>query len=268
MLYTFTPLKGITPVIKSFSVNGSFVEGDVGAGRYVVRCSMYDAAHQSKKAIEQLIASTPPYLRDARVFGIPALGAGAIWPVPESEFVIKSFTIPEDWPRLYGMDVGGKTAAVWLAQDPSTNQWHTYAEYYRERQEPSIHASAVKARGDWIPGAIDPASRGRSQIDGQQLMQMYEDLGLDIVKANNAVDTGIQTVWELLSSDQLKVHDNCTFLLQEIRGYQRDEKGNIKKEDDHLCDAWRYAVMTRDIAVQKRGLNKSFTGQANVRPVF
>lgn len=248
MMYSFTPLKGRTDIIKAFSVNGEFVEGDVGNGRYVVRCSMEEAKHISREAIDDLIANTPPFLRDARIHGIPALGAGAIYPVPESEYVIPSFPIPKHWKRLYGMDVGGKTAAVWLAQDPETNQWHTYQEYYLERAEPSIHATGIASRGKWIPGAIDPASRGRSQIDGQQLMKMYEDLGLKVQKADNAVEAGLYTIWEMLSTDQLKVHDNCTQLIQEIRSYHRNEKGEVVKKDDHLCDAWRYGVMTRDIA--------------------
>jgi phage terminase large subunit-like protein len=251
MLYSFTPLKGTSEVITSFMVDGTFQEGAVGSGRYVVRCSMYDVPHQSKESIEQLIASTPPYLREARVHGIPSLGSGAIYPVPESEFVVKSFPIPDHWPRLYGMDVGAKTAAVWLAYDPDGKQWHTYGEYYKEREEPSIHTSAIKLRGEWIPGAIDPASRGRSQIDGQQLMQMYSDLGLHLKPAINAVEAGLYTVWEMLSTDKLKVHDSCTGLLQEIKAYHRDEKGNVVKRNDHRIDSWRYAVMTRDIAKVK-----------------
>lgn len=246
---TFTPLKGSTDLVQTFAVNGNFTEGDVGNGKYVVRCSMYDVPHLERATIEQLEASTPPFLRDARIHGIPALGAGAIYPVPESEFVIPSFSIPNHWPRLFGLDVGGKTAAVWLAKNPDTNQWHAWGEYYKERAEPSIHAAAILARGKWIPGAIDPASRGRSQIDGQQLMEMYSNLGLNVKPAVNAVEAGLYTVWEMLSTDQLKIHDNCTYLLQEIRGYHRDEKGHVVKKNDHLCDALRYSVMTRDIAI-------------------
>ena len=257
MMYSFTPLKGVTDVIQTFSVNGEFVEGEVGAGRYVVRCSMHDVPHITQEAIEKLIASTPPFLRDARIHGIPQLGAGAIYPVPESEFVIDPQPIPNHWKRLYGMDVGSKTAAVWLAIDPDTGTIWTYADYYKEREEPSIHTTGIKAKGDWIPGAIDPASRGRSQIDGQQLMQMYADLGLNLTPAVNAVEAGLYTVWELLSTGRLKVFRNCTHLLQEIRTYQRDEKGRVIKKNDHCCDSWRYAVMTRDIAVQQKSLNTS-----------
>ena len=234
-LYTFTPLKGTTETIETMMVNGQFIEGDIGNGTYVVRCSMYDVPHHTKEGIEDLIARTPPYLRDARIHGIPSLGSGAIYPVPESEYLVSPFPIPPHWKRLYGMDVGTKTAAIWLAQNPDSHQWFAYWEYYKEREEPSIHAAGIMLPGKWIPGAIDPASRGRSQVDGKQLMQMYKDLGLTLTPANNAVETGLYTVWEMLSTDQLKVFDTLTGLRQEMRTYARDEKGNVIKKNDHRC---------------------------------
>lgn len=257
MLYSFSPLKGTSEVIKAFSVDGNFVEGAVGNDAYIVRCSMYDAKHIDAGTIEDIKNRTPPFLRDARILGIPSLGAGAIYPVPESEFVVPSFPIPKHWKRMFGMDVGAKTAAVWLAQNPDNNQWHAYQEYYRERAEPAIHAAAIASRGSWIPGAIDPASRQRSQIDGQQLMEMYKERGLSLSKAINAVESGLYTVWDMLSTDQLKIHDNCTFLLREMRGYSRNEKGEVIKKEDHLCDSLRYAVMTRDIASTELAQNST-----------
>lgn len=257
MMYTFTPLKGLTDTVKSFIVNGDFKEGSIGNNRYVVRCSMYEARHLGEEVIADLIASTPPFQRDARIYGIPALGSGAIYPVPESEFVVDNFAIPKHWPRLYGMDVGNKTGAIWLTKNPDTNTWFAYDEYYKEREEPSIHATAVSSRGKWIPGAIDPASRGRSQIDGKQLMKMYEDLGLNLSSAVNAVEAGLYTVWELLSTGQLKVFKSCLRLREEMRTYRRDTKGNVVKENDHLCDAFRYSVMTRDLATIEKPLNKA-----------
>ena len=51
---------------------------------------------------------------------------------------------------------------------------------YVGEAEPSVHAAAILERGKWISGAIDPASRGRSQMDGRQLLQMYTELGLKL----------------------------------------------------------------------------------------
>jgi len=255
LLMTFTPLKGASEVVMSFSSDGIFEEGTVGPGKHVTSCTWDDVPHLDEATKAELLASIPPFQRDARSKGIPALGAGVVYPVPESEFVIAPQPLPPHWKRLYGMDVGSKTAAVWLAIDPEAGEIWAYQEYYKEREEPSIHTTGIKAKGDWIPGAIDPASRGRSQIDGQQLMTMYADLGLRLSPAVNAVESGLFTVWELLSTGRLKVFSTCTGLLREMRSYSRDEAGKVIKKNDHLCDSMRYAVMTRDIACAHSTLN-------------
>jgi hypothetical protein len=118
------------------------------------------------------------------------------------------------------------------------------AEHYRGQSEPSIHAEAVKAKGKWIPGVIDPASRGRTQVDGRQLLQTYIDLGLDIDIAFNGVESGLYEVWQRLSTGRLKVFKSLENWLYEFRLYRRDEKGHIVKSNDHLMDATRYLVMS------------------------
>lgn len=262
LMMTFTPLKGASDVVYSFSNNGIFEDGPVTGmkdekGRYAdvpakwcTTCTWDDVPHLSEAEKAELWNSIPPYQRDARTKGVPALGSGVVYPVPEDEYLIDlpPGGIPAHWPRNYGMDVGGKTAAVWVAKDPDTGLLYTYTSYYKEREEPTIHAAGIKSRGDWIPGAIDPASRGRSQIDGNQLMQMYRDLGLKLTDAENAVEAGLYTMWDMLSTGRLKVVRGQEQFMREIRSYARDDKGKIIKTNDHLMDAWRYAVMTRDIA--------------------
>ncbi len=251
LVMTFTPLKGPTPLINDFIGGMSIAalhDGPIDDHRYVVTCGWDDVPHLDEKIKASLLASFPPHMRDARSKGIPALGSGVIYPVPASEYVVAPFAIPKHWKRNYGMDVGNKTAAVWLTQDPDTKICYVYSDYYKERSEPSIHATAIKARGEWIPGAIDPASRGRSQIDGRALMDMYKDLGMKLTPAINAVEAGLYEVWEAMSTGKLKIFNGCTRLLHELQTYRRDEKGNVVKVDDHACDAFRYAYMTRDIS--------------------
>jgi len=209
-----------------------------------------DCAHLSQEEKAELWESIPPYQRDARSKGIPQLGSGAIYPVPESEFVVKPFEIPGHWPRIYGLDVGwNKTAAIWGAVDRESQTVYLYSEHYRGQAEPSVHADAVRARGEWIPGAIDPAARGRGQRDGEQLWYDYRNLGLHIFKANNAVESGIQNVYQRLSSGRLKVCENLGNWLAEYRIYRRDDKGNIVKDNDHAMDATRYLIQEIDKAI-------------------
>jgi len=151
------------------------------------------------------------------------------------------------------MDVGwNKTAVPWLAWDKDNDIVYVTSEHYRGQAEPSIHAEAIKARGSWIPGVIDPAARGRSQLDGHKLIEQYQNLGLNLTVAKNSVESGIYDVWMRLSSGRLKVFRSCQNWISEFRLYRRDEKGNIVKQNDHLMDGTRYAIVSGlEIAKQK-----------------
>lgn len=192
-----------------------------------------------------MLASYSPRERDARSRGIPAIGAGAIYPLPESEFVCEAFKIPDYFHQCFGLDVGwNKTAAVWLAHDVDNDVAYAYSEHYQSQQEPLEHAQAIWNRGKWIPGVIDPAARGRGQKDGESLMSMYQELLPNLGAAKNAVEAGIYSVWTRLATGRLKIFSTCQHLLGELRIYRRDDKGNVVKENDHLCDALRYAVVS------------------------
>lgn len=248
LLITFTPINGWTEIV------GMFLDEKQSSGRFSVTATWDDAPHLSEKTKQELFDSLPPHQRDARSKGVPSLGSGAIYPVPESEIVIDPFEIPPHWPRVYGMDVGwNRTAAVWGAKDRESGTLYLYAEHYYAHSEPSDNARAIRGRGEWIPGVIDPAARGRGQRDGVQLIQDYRDLGLDVTPAINARESGIYDVWTALISGKLKVFKSLAAWLAEYRQYRRDEKGQIVKEKDHLMDATRYLVMSgMDVACVKQ----------------
>lgn len=209
--------------------------------KFLVMADWNSAPHLTEAAKAELIQSIPPYQRDARSKGIPVLGAGAIYPVPESDIVIPDFEIPVHWPRAYGMDVGwNRTAVAWGALNRDTDTLYLFAEHYRGEAEPVIHAEAIKARGKWIRGAIDPSARGRGQTDGRALLTMYRELGLDLTEADNSVETGIYEILSRMTSGRLKVFRSLQNWLREFRLYRRDEKGRVVKTDDHLMDAGRY----------------------------
>ena len=242
-MLTFTPLMGMSETVMSFMPNGE-VQEQASGSKYIGMATWDDVPHLTKTQKEELWASIPPFQRDARSKGVPQLGAGAIYPVPESELICEEFAIPEHWRRCYGMDVGwNRTAVIWGATNPDTEVTYLYSEYYRGQAEPILHAEAIKARGE-MPGVIDPASRGRAQTDGQQLLGMYRRHGLDITLANNAVESGLYTVWQTMSAGKLRVFQNLRNWLSEFRLYRRDEKGRVVKDNDHLMDATRYLVVS------------------------
>ncbi len=213
--------------------------------KQTVTATWDDAPHLGADQKRELWQSLPPHQRDARAKGVPQLGSGAIYPVPESDIVVDPFELPPWWPRVYGLDVGwNRTAAVWGAHDRETGTVYLYAEHYRGQVEPSVHAAAIRARGAWIPGVVDPAARGRGQSDGAQLLRSYLDLGLALAPARNGVEAGLFQVWERLSTGRLKVFAALRHWRDEFRLYRRDERGAVVKKDDHLMDATRYLVVS------------------------
>lgn len=244
LMLTFTPLLGMSEVVLAFLQGGQIKESSDGS-KFVVMATWDDVPHLDEDAKKELWNSIPPFQRDARSKGVPQLGAGAIYPVPESDIIVPDFDIPPHWPRVYGMDVGwNRTAVIWGAVDQETSTTYLYSEHYRGQAEPIIHADAIKGRGDWIPGVIDPASRGRGQKDGDQLLQQYVELGLGLQTAVNAREAGLYAVWQRLSGGKLKVFKSLGNWQSEFRLYRRDEKGNVVKENDHLMDATRYLVVS------------------------
>ena len=213
--------------------------------KHVTFCDWDSVPHLSDTVKAAMLAALPPHQRDARSKGVPQLGSGAIYPVLESDIKVTDFPIPAHWPRAYGMDVGWRwTAACWEARDPETGIRYIYSVYKRGYAEPSIHSSAILARGSWIPGDIDPAAQGRSQEDGEQLIEKYKALGLDLDQAPHAVESGLYETFNLLSTGMLKVFGSCGTWFEEYRIYRRDDKGRVVKQNDHLMDCTRYRVLT------------------------
>ena len=243
MMITFTPLEGYTEVVKSF------LETD-DPNKHVTTIRWVDAPHLTPEAIEALSKSYLPSQLKARSEGIPAIGEGAVYPIDIDDICVDPFKVPDTWPRFYGFDVG-QTAVLWLAWDRDSDVVYAYDEYFSREYNPAIHADAIKARGAWIPGAIDPASLQSNQMDGQKLFQIYKDRGLNVQWERTGVESGIQEVWMRLSTGRLKFFTHLSRLKMEFQRYHRQKsetvfgvQDKIVKKDDHLCDALRMAIVS------------------------
>lgn len=220
--------------------------------KYIDMIGWDDAPHLQPPNIEpevldELERGMLPHQRQARRTGRPSLGAGAIYPINEDDVFVDPFKIPDHYELGYGFDTGwNKTAALWGARDPDTACIYLYSEHYVGEQEPVTHAHNIKNRGDWINGAIDP-NAGTNLRDGRKIRDEYEELGLVLTSADNAVAAGILKCLMGFQDGTLKVFTTLTWWRKEFRLYRRDEKGKIVKENDHLMDAMRYLVNTDSV---------------------
>lgn len=223
----------------------------------VVQIGWDDAPWLDAATKEAFLSSIPAHLRDARTKGYPTQGSGNIYQVPLDVIKCAAFKIPDHYRRIYGMDVGwNRTAVAWGALDPDTDVLYLYSTYYPEEAKPSEVAQAIRGRdaaaGFEIPGFIDPASRGRSQIDGNTLLNTYtQELKLMLRTADNSREAGIYAVSERLATGRLKIFDTLIDWFEEYMLYHRDMNGKIIKERDHLMDATRYLIMSLKYATAK-----------------
>jgi phage terminase large subunit-like protein len=246
MMTTFTPLQGMSAVVKGFLEPPT---EEAKKYKWFIQAGWQHVPHIPEEEKEALIATSPAYQIKARTLGEPSLGAGAIYPIAEEEITVPRFDIPDSWPRAFGLDVGWqRTAAIWGARDPATGIVYLYSEHYQSANDVVTHAWSIKQRGNWIQGVIDPASQQSGQMDGRKLIEEYRRCGVLVQPAENAVETGIKIVWEMLVGGRLKVMDNLFNWLAEFRKYCRKEdkegRGKIVKRDDHLMDATRYLCVS------------------------
>lgn len=265
ILGTFTPLSGMSTVVMYFLGGLEQDDGTVSDGkpRAVVQIGMREVPHISDEMREEILSKLPPYQRKAREDGIPVLGSGAIYPIDIESVVIDPLSeIPRYWPQGYGLDVGWhNTAAAFMAWDRDNDILYLTGEYKSGEKLPALHASAIKARGDWLPGVADPASKGISPTDGERLIEVYQGEGLNVELAERAQrEAGIAECLNRFTTGRLLIYSTCVKTQQELGLYRRDKNGKVVKVNDHLLDALRYRALSTETMETHQARNISYIG--------
>lgn len=241
IIMTFTPLRGMTPLITDFFKSSEEMPDDVK----ITMATWDDVPHLDEKEKAKLLASIPEWQRDARTKGIPQLGSGAIYRVSLDDILVDNFEIPSHWKKAYALDVGwNTTACIWGAINPDNGVIYIYDEMYVNQKQPYEYARTIKMRGEWMEGVVDSASNNANQHDGAKIFDMLVAEGLKLSFPDKAVEAGLYKCWEALTNGKIKVFKSCKNFQDEYKLYRRDEKGRIIKEKDHLMDAFRYLIMT------------------------
>ena len=250
---TFTPENGMTETVAQF-VN------DLRDGQALIQAGWDDAPHMTAEVRQQILAALPPHERKMREQGIPQLGSGLVFPIAEADMVCDPINIPEFWPRICGLDFGWDhpTAASWAAWDRDSDIIYIYDTYAMSQEAVPIHASAIKGRGNWIPVIWPMDGRQADKGSGKSLTEQYRNEGVSMTREHFtntpqagqkegtggiSVEAGVQEMYTRFMTNRLKIFNNQSKLLEELRMYHRKDGKIVFKHDD-VISATRYAVMS------------------------
>jgi phage terminase large subunit-like protein len=269
MVYmTFTPEHGMTETVASFMNNikpGQSLNNATwdDATERVMTTLRGESGHLNEAVMEQILSSYAPHEREMRRNGRPSIGSGLVFPVPEEKLTVTGLVVEDHWPKVAGIDFGfdHPTAVVWAALDPDEDVVYIYDEYRQSKAPPSVHATAIKDRPDFIPIAWPHDGNRRDSMGNPGLADQYRSLGCNMLpflfsnppalgenKGNNSIEVGIMHLLQRMEDGKLRVASHLIDWFQEFRMYHRKD-GKITPIRDDLMSATRYAVMSLRFAV-------------------
>lgn len=251
VMLSFTPELGHTTLVEQFM-------NHLKAGQYFKNVTWEDAPHLTDDVKKQLLAAIPEHQRDMRTKGIPMLGSGAIYPIPQEELYDDCLQLMPHWSRGIGIDFGWNyLGLIWGAWDRDADILHIYDCEKFEETPPLTVSLHVRGKGDWIPvfwpkdGHIPERNNGEAQMElfKKHGMNMHSEHATD-ENGSCSVEAGISRIRERMLTGRLKISKNLHKLFEEKRLYHR-KNGTIVKSNDHLLDALRYLEMMLRYTVTK-----------------
>jgi phage terminase large subunit-like protein len=186
MMFTRTPLFGLTPIVKHYLYPTSNQTWHTGA-------SMDDAPHLDEEAKSMLLDSLPLHERETRRTGKILLGSGNIYPVTEDMLSQAPFEVPRFFRKVVGIDFGANHpfACVKIAYDADNDCVYVVDAKKvtaREAKESSAQdmLAAVHSRmvdqmclGVKLPVSWPHDGMNREKGTGIQLIESYRECGLN-----------------------------------------------------------------------------------------
>jgi hypothetical protein len=245
ILLTFTPLEGMSDVVRLFYPKPTTPD------RALVQMTLEDAAHFSEEQRNRVKAFYKPHEREARTRGIPQLGSGKVFAVPESAYTIDAFSIPRHWPKIIGIDLGfdHPFGAVMLAHDREADVVYITQALSIAQNTVAQHCQILRGWGAGIPVAWPHDAASHDRTSGEPMAEIYRRNGLQMLFEHATFSEGgyglvasIADMIDRLESGRLKVFNHLTDCLDEIRNYHRKDGRPVKQHDD-IVSAVRYALM-------------------------
>ena len=171
--------------------------------------------------------------------------------------------LPEYW--IVGVDYGTTNpfsmVLVGVSKKSYPNIW-VANEYYFDSRVHQRQKTDIEYAQDLIEFTsnkaisaiyVDPSAASfKVELQKQGVQNVYDAL--------NEVNDGIRCVSAMMAGGTLKICRNCTHLIKEMQGYVWDVKSyktgieKPLKENDHACDALRYAIYSHFFGKDHDGL--------------
>lgn len=247
---TFTPLKGLSGVVRRFI-------DEVSVDRGIVNMTIDDALHISAEERARVVAAYLPHEREARTFGTPMLGEGKVFTTP-TETICEPLLegVPLHWAKLWGVDFGidHPFAASLIAWDKDADIIHVLHTIRMTGGTPLQHAVPMKLVGASIPVAWPHDGTSRDKGSGEALSVLYRKQQLPMLpdhatwpEGGVSFEAGIMEMQDRFATGRLKVASHLSEFLDEYRSYHRS-KGLVVKKHDDILSSVRVALMAKRFA--------------------
>ena len=261
---TYTPLKGRTPLVTRF-------DRETAHDRGLVKVSIWDCLGHlphtmTKEQVEEIIERFPAHQRQARAYGDPILGEGAIFTHPEEDLKFDVLQVPGGqgpfvpayWHKLWGIDFGinHPFGAMLIGWDKDNDIIYVLDGFRVEGATKLVHVPRIRAICSDAPVAWPHDGHDRDKGSGEELAEQYKQPapgmdGLRMLPDHAQFEDGgysteaiIVEVTDRENTGRIKYARHLNEFFEERRDYHR-EKGLIVKKNDDMLSALFKAVMDR-----------------------
>lgn len=210
--------------------------------------------------LEQLQRTNPEWWVARYLKGSFQYSEGLVYPSAMSQ-VVAPFEIPRHWKRLVAFDYGISDLAAFVfgAVDEIKGVLYIYKVMTaRDRNIEQlakmyhIGAADIPQGGLYVSPIIDPKSGPKRDYHLKTLSEQFLDYGINFKAGQIDVDARIYRLNTYLEMGKVKIFENCSHLIEELRDYRwpertmNDSNKKINKpidKNNHAINALEWIVM-------------------------
>lgn len=242
--------------------------------------------HLPKDFIPSLTSGKSKRWVDRYVNGSFTFAEGLVYP-EAMDHTVEPFEIPKHWRRMISTDFGRReaTAHVVGAINPENGVLYIYDCFKVSNGELSDWLAGFHKLYDPVPASAwlfppigDPAGESRGQADAKSWFDLYAENDIFMIPSKTGkaselgIAPGIALVTDYMSAGKIKIFNNLTMFLDEIKEYKYKTESLMELEsegkkderpvayNDHLMDAFRgmVSMLPRDVTFNLASFQPSY----------